>query len=387
MIDKRERGHRKIAGGMTAWPYRKVSALVICLIGILVGCLVIGPDGLKTILRAHNDFRAFYIGGRLIGSGGLYDETRVLAAQQQTFGEASVHLMMLRLPFYYIFVAPLSLLPYRAASLVWTGGEVLAITLFVILYPWGDRTVLAMVCCWSFPLLWSIAGGQDIAFLLLILAGGLWAFDRQKYVLAGLVLSLCAIKFQFFLLGPLLIFAKLGLRRKWRTVASLLLGLTALLALSFLAAGRAWPGKYLATILSPAVSPSGEIMPNLHGFAANFPTLPFLEIFLSVLVIGMVWFVVRRRKSFEVAMAATLAGGLLLSRHSYVGDCAILIPALFVFVREPVRFAVRWCAFALLLPLPYVFAVVRSSAIIPVTLVLFLLLAATLDSTAEEKPA
>jgi hypothetical protein len=133
------------------------------------------------------------------------------------------------------------------------------------------------------------------------------------------VLSLCAIKFQFFLLVPLLIFGDFGPRKgKWHTAAGFLLGLTALVAVSFLAAGRDWPGKYVATILSPVVSPSEKIMPNLHGFAANFPSLPLLEAFLSVLVIGMAWWVVRRG-SLESDVAAVLLGGLLLSgrlRHS-----------------------------------------------------------------------
>jgi len=271
-------------------------------------------------------------------------------------------------------------LPFRTAWLFWTVGQVLANVFFVRLYPWGDRTALAMVCCWSLPLLWSLAAGQDVTFLLLILAGGLWAFERQKYFLAGLVLSLCAIKFHLFLLVPLLMFGEQGLRKGTRrTAAGISLGLTALLAVSFAAAGRDWPGKYVSTILNPAVSQGVETMPNLHGLAANFPRLPFLEVFLSLLVIAMVWRVVRR-SSFEVGLAAVLVGGLLLSRHSYLWDCAILIPALFAFIRTPSGFAVRWCAFVLLSPLPYIFLFIRS-ATIPVTLFLLLLVAVTLDST------
>ena len=133
-------------------PSYRAAPFAICLIGILATCFVIGPDALRTMFQARNDFRAFYVGGKLAGSEGLYDTTRILAAQQQTFGEADVHLMMVRLPFYYLLVAPLARLPYRTAWLLWTGGEVLAIILFILLYPWGDRSVLAMVCCWSFPL-------------------------------------------------------------------------------------------------------------------------------------------------------------------------------------------------------------------------------------------
>ena len=353
-------------------------AFAVCLIGILAGCFVIGPDGLRTSVQGHNDFRAFYIGGRLVGSDGLYDVARVVAAQQRTFGEVNPHTMMVRPPFYYTFVAPLARLPFRTAWLLWTVGQVLAVVFFVRLYPWGDRAELAMVCCWSLPLLWSIAAGQDFAFLLLILAGGLWAFERQKYWLAGLVLSLCAIKFHLFLLVPLLMFGEQGLRKgRWRTAAGLLLGLTALLAVSFLVAGRDWPGKYVPVILSPDVSLGVKIMPNLHGLAANFPGLPFLEVFLSLLVIGMVWWVVRRG-SFETGLGAVLVGGLLLSRHAYLWDCAILIPALFAFIRRPSGLAVRWCAFALLLPVPYVFLIVRS-ATIPVILFFLMLVVVALD--------
>jgi hypothetical protein len=348
------------------------------MIGILAGCLVMGPGVLNTSFQGHNDFRAFYIGGRLVGGDALYDVARVVAAQRQTFGEVNPHTMMVRPPFYYTFVAPLARLPFRTAWLLWTVGQVLAMVLFVRLYPWGDRTALAMVCCWSLPLLWSFAAGQDFAFLLLILAGGLWAFERQKYLLAGLVLSLCAIKFHLFLLVPLLTFGEQRLRKGvWRTAAGLMLGLTALLTGSFLVAGRDWPQKYVSMILNPEVSLGVKIMPNLHGLAANFPGLPFLEVFLSLLVIGMVWWVVRRR-SFETGVAAVLVGGLLLSRHSYLWDCAILIPALFAFIRNPSGFAVRWCALALVPPVLYIFLIVRS-ATIPVTLFFLLLVAVTLD--------
>jgi hypothetical protein len=126
---------------------KPAAAFAVCLIGISIGCFFIGPYGLKNSFQAHNDFRAFYIGGRLAGGDRLYDANAALAAQQQTLGEGNVHMLMVRPPFYYVFVAPLARLPYRTAWLLWVLGEVLAAVLFVCLYSAADRTALAKVCC------------------------------------------------------------------------------------------------------------------------------------------------------------------------------------------------------------------------------------------------
>jgi len=227
---------------------------------------------------------------------------------------------------------------------------------------------LAIACCWSLPLVFSTAIGQDIGFVLLILRATLRAFDSEQRLLAGLILSLCLIKFHLFLLLPLLFLGK----REWRLASGFSLGAAFLLVVSF-AAGWDWPQSYISLNL-PAVSEDSRLMPNIHGLAAHFPGRELVEFFLSATVIALVWFAYRRA-GFEVALAATLLGGLLLTRHAYMQDCAILVGSLVTLFQRPANLVVRNCALVLLLPFSYVFFFVQGGSI---TAALFLLLLAAI---------
>jgi len=344
---------------------KPVLAVVLCLLGIGVNCLIIGPGALTIAYHGQNDFRLFYTGGKLAGSEGLYNQRQVLGAQRELFGESSEKLMPVRLPFYYALLTPLARLPYRLALALWTASNILGIAFFVFLSPAEGRVPLAIACCWSLPIVFSIAMGQDLGFLLLILAASLRAWSGQRRLLAGLILSLCLIKFHLFLLLPLLF---LG-RREWRVAAGFFSGLVFWLIVSF-ASLRDWPRSYLALILDPAVSPGSGHMPNLHGLTAALPGGGVMEVLLSLAVIALVWRVIRGA-NFTVAWAATLLGSMLLTRHVYLQDCAILVGPLVTILRSATHPLARNSAFVLLLPLPYVFVFTQRGS---VAAMLFLLL-------------
>lgn len=134
-----------------------------------------------------------------------------------------------------------------------------------------------------------------------------------------------------------------------------------------------WPQSYLALILDPAVSPDSGLMPNLHGLTRNLPGREFVEILLSLTVIALVWLVVRGA-NFEIALAATLLGSILLTRHVYLQDCAILVGPLVTIFRITTNLLTRSCAFVLLLPLSYVFILIQRGSV--TAMILFLLLGA-----------
>jgi len=322
-------------------------AVALCLIGLAVNCVIVGPSAFQSALEGRNDFKLFYIGGKLAGSKSLYDQNQVLEAQREAFGEANRKLMPVRLPFYYAFLSPLARLPYKLALLLWAGSNLLAIALFVRLYPSGTRTHLAIACCWSLPLIFSIAIGQDLGIMLLLLSATLYTLQAGKRLLAGLILSLCLIKFNLVLLLPLLFLGK----REWRLASGFSTGSAVLLMVSFI--GRwDWPQAYISLILDPAVSPSSYLMPNLHSMAAKIPGRELVEFFLSLTVIAAVWCVVRRAR-FDVALAATLLGSILLTRHVYVQDCAILLGSLVTLFERFANPVLRICSIVLLLPIAY----------------------------------
>jgi hypothetical protein len=156
---------------------------------------------------------------------------------------------------------------------------------------------------------------------------------------------MCAPKFHLFLLVPLMIF----LQRRWRLGSGFLTGASALLVLSFMAGGPKWPLAYYTLLRSSSISPGVNIMPNLHGLFASYPHATVLEFLGGALVAAAVG-VVSRRCSFEIALAATLVGGLLVSHHAYPADGVVLIPALLLLTREADSAGLRAIAFVLLTP-------------------------------------
>jgi hypothetical protein len=351
-----------------ARPLSRLVAAALCLIGLAVNCAIMGPGAFRSASEGRNDFRQFYIGGKLAGSGSSYDQSRIVEAQRAAFGYSNLHLTPVRLPFYYSLLSPLARLPYRLALLLWTVSTVLAAVFFVSLYPGVPRRQFAIAGCWSLPLVFSIAIGQDVSFILLILAVTLRVLYAGSPLLAGLILSLCAIKFNLFLLLPLLFLGK----REWRLAAGFSVGTIVLVAVSFIAAGPGWVRSYVALILDPAVDPNSPLMPNLHSLAAHFPGREFVEFFLSLTVIVLVWCIVRRAR-FDVALAATLLGSILLTRHAYLQDCAILAGSLVTLFEAFGSPLVRSCALALLLPFAYLFILIREGAVVAALYLLLLI--------------
>ena len=352
------------------------AVLLLCLLGILLIFAAVGPDSIYSIFHERSDFRHFYIGAKIVNSGDLYDVDHVLATQNKLFGATTRSEFPTRLPFYYVFLSPLAELPFNVGQWLWLAGMTMAIMASVWLNAGLGRTRMVIACCWSCPLVFSLPVGQDIALVLLILGAASWAvYARRNWWLAGLLFSLCLIKFNLILLCPLLIIGK----AKWRLAAGFMAGSTSLLAISFLVAGWDWPGEYLAEVFDPLVSPGLASMPNIHGLMFNFQQPRALEYLLSFTVIGLVWWVVRNR-SFGVAAAVTLMGSLLLSQHAYLTDCAILIPPLLTLTRPNNGRLVRYCALLLLLPVPYVITFFRQSGSGLAVLLLVLLLAIAFDS-------
>ncbi len=81
--------------------------VVLCLLGLAVNCAIMGPGAFRSASEGRNDFRQFYIGAKLAGSGSSYDQGRIVEAQREAFGYSNLHLTPVRLPFYYLLLSPL----------------------------------------------------------------------------------------------------------------------------------------------------------------------------------------------------------------------------------------------------------------------------------------
>jgi hypothetical protein len=84
-----------------------------------------------------------------------------------------------------------------------------------------------------------------------------------------------------------------------------------------------------------------------------------------------VWSIVRRAR-FDVALAAILLGSILLTRHAYLQDCAIIIGSLVMLFRRFTHPLICGCALALLLPFTYVLSLRQGGGVIAALYLLLL---------------
>ena len=271
------------------------------------------------IAAGDNDFQAFWVSGKLVLRGQLYDTPAFQAGERAILGYANPETQATRPPCFALGFWPLAQLPYRTAWLIWAAILAGAVLGFIRLWP--DRRAAALACCWSAGLCAAAVNGQDGPLILLWL-GIAWRIRERRPGLAGLVLSLCAAKFHIFVFLPLLLWRHKMLR-------GFLMGAGILLAVSFAAGGWDWPRQYAAVILAQPVSPHAAIMPNLHGLFEPWPHGGMWEIAASLLV-GAAVLAVVRRADFAAGLAAVLVGGLLVSHHAYLYDCMLLLPALLI---------------------------------------------------------
>lgn len=328
---------------------RSLPALSLCAAGLLLVYGSVFRTGFDRIRAGADDFLAFYAGARLAGTSSLYDPAAVERVQLQAARQTSPALAFVRLPWCAVVLRPLARLSYSAAHTLWFALRVLAVAAFVFLWRLPGRMAAAVVCCWSLPLAAALGNGQDVPFLLLWLALFVALDNRGRPFWAGMVLSLCTAKFHLFLLLPVLFVA----HRKWAVVAGAAAGCAVLGAICWLGAPPDWPMQFLRAISRAQIAPMAQTMPTLHGLLPGAWEWPATA--LVVLLSG--WAILRLE--YPRALAVALAGGLLIARHAYMQDAAILIPAILILWSKGRTQIERYAAFAAAMPLPWLFLIRR----------------------------
>jgi hypothetical protein len=323
--------------------------MAVWLAGIVVPVLLFWPP-LYTIARnrastGDNDFLAFYVSGQLVLQGKLYNMPAFQAAEAKILTNSVPALLLkrqaVRPPFFAAVFWPLAQLPFGVASAIWMVVLLGASIGFVCLWP--DRTAAAIACCWSAGLSACMVSAQDPPLILLWLAIGIRIRKAHPF-LAGMLFALCAAKFHIFVFLPVLLWR----HRLWR--GFLACGI-ALAGVSFAAGGWHWPQQYYAALSQDVVSPGVENMANLRGLFVSWPHAAAWEIGASLLVaaavIAVVW-----KADFMSGLTVVLLGGMLVSHHAYVQDCALLIPVVLIALRDiPEWLLARWWG---LIPLAFV---------------------------------
>jgi hypothetical protein len=292
-------------------------ALIALAFGGLVLLAVISKPYWQDVALGHTDFLAFYAGGRLAFTPGLYDPQQAMAEQLRAAHVMGEGTYFIRLPWFAAAMWPLARLPYIPAQFLWQFLLTSGLIAFVILWPRPPLAIRATILCYSLPALMNLRMGQDVPLLLACMAASLALLHREKPVLAGLVLSLTLAKFHLFLpLFPSVLFA-----RRWRFAAGLFSGAAFLLAASFLVSGPDWPQRFLAAIGDPATTPRVIVTPSFYYLIHGSP--------LGLGAIGMglmILYLRRARKDVEFLIAAAPVVILPLLPHAGAYDCLLLTP-------------------------------------------------------------
>jgi hypothetical protein len=270
----------------------------------------------------QNDFLQLYAGAKLSGTPDLYSPVAARRIHREATGVELVGVYYSRPPFYAALLRPLGMLPYRVAYWTFESISFAAFAVFLVLFvPQCKELVLFSSLC--FPLLSDFLNGQDVTLVLLLAAGSILAIRNDHEFLAGLFLSLCAIKGHLFVLTPLVFL----IHRRWRVLAGGATGGFILLTVSFLTDGWDWLRRYLALLQNPELHPNPSSMPNLRGLifgmaGAEHPAAYWL---LTILVVAAVAWLAWRIQDLEMAFAMSLVAGLLVGYHAYLQDAVLLL--------------------------------------------------------------
>jgi hypothetical protein len=305
-----------------------------------------------------SDFMEYYSAGRLILAGhgaALYDWNVIGPLQTALVGH--VHtvfgiLAYLYPPYFVIALSPLAALPYGPARLIWLGINCLLLAGTLAALEHYSRAPHRMGVAFragavaSLPVFLALITGQVSLLLLALLVACVLLAERGQDAWSGAVLALAAVK-PFYVL-PLLMVVLLG--RRWRMLAGLavtvgITGIAAILVcgvriyasyLRILLEVSSWQGRPIHGPLwyhGQPVAPSTYAPVWNHSFAGFAQLLGIswwvgLALAMSLAALGLVAWITRERGPNDLALAAAVPAGLLISPHTLAYDlCILLIPA------------------------------------------------------------
>ncbi len=300
------------------------------------------------------DYNQFYSGGRLVGTGHVYDWDALRKVEAEHGPEVPTG----RLPVVLYGHKLLGLLPYDIARCLWTVGGVAAMIAFSAFWPGTRRLYMMVALAWSMSGTLALLFGQDLPYWLMFFTAGLVLIERKHPVSAGVAFSLCVCKFHLALGIPVMLVSQ----KRWKTLIAGAVATFVWLACCFVLEGTQWPMQYMKFEKMPSFSPAPQRMPNLHGLVSWFPWPNALETISALAILFLLWLVCRRATDVGAAGAAAATCGFLVSHHSYGGDCTLLIPlAVLTIQRQGAPSWMKIWAGIMLSPVPVVLLISEQS--------------------------
>ena len=292
---------------------------------------IVAASALRNLIEPGGiDFIAFWAAAKLAlasDPSAAYD----LVVHRRVEEDAAIFLG--QMPFAYpppflLLIAPIALLPFPIAALVWIAASVLALTLAVRRCLPGK---LALVMAFPPVFICGMLGQNGLLFAALgIVAFGL--LGTRPFV-AGLILGLFAMKPQLALLLPVALIAG----REWRAVAGAACSVLLLTAISFaFLGGPAWQG-FLAMMQGfGEVAAQGQT--GWQRLASPFAALRIVgaptivaaaaHLMIAVFAAASVWRIWRNPALNDTRAPVFAAATLLASPYLYMHDQVLLVLAI-----------------------------------------------------------
>jgi hypothetical protein len=315
---------------------------------ILLGGYVIGAIawiGLADGLIDHNgkplgtDFSNIYAAGTLTLNGepeASFDPVRQHAAEVAVFGRQVPFYGWHYPPLFLLVAAPLALLPYAVALIVWLAST-FALYLAVVrsILPRPETVLLAA----AFPAVFINVGHGHNGFLTAALIGGALLTIDRKPALAGVLIGLLAYKPQFGVLIPLIL---VGTSR-WAVFAYAAVTLLAVTALSIALLGlEPWNAfvqfsHFTRTVVLEAGDTGWEKIQTLFSavrmFGGSVTTAYAAQTGLALLVAASVVRLWRSDAASELKASGLICASLLTTPYMLDYDLIVLSIAIAFFAR------------------------------------------------------
>jgi hypothetical protein len=277
----------------------------------------------------RNDFRLVY-GAALTAWRYGYDHLYDLAAQKSVVeGLGAYWSPYLNPPPLVWLGTPFLALPFGVAILLWTA--LLASAAFLAWYvvaPGPGLTRLAHLALFAglFPTAFGLMVGQPVALVAAAVAAAWWLAEHDRPVLAGLALSLVAIKPQLALLVPLCMLAS-GHRR----IFAAWLGATAVMVVvTVVLLGGEGLQRY-RDALSLASQWESTRRYAIAGPLGLGPQVYVVEALVTMVAVAAAWR--HRNRGTALPIAAGVVGSLLFTPYVGFQDFAMLVVAGWLVIR------------------------------------------------------
>lgn len=254
---------------------QKIAGIIITL-SLIGGMIFLRTQMSKTFDYQNSNFAFFWLSGRMILEGeSPYNETQYLAGHD-TYGIKwrPNNIFPYPLPLALIFI-PFGLISLANAYILWQIVSLVSIALiiFILLSHWKEsaqRRLLIPIFAFMFffgPLYLTLFTGSIGAIAALVILGAILLFEKDKSLLAGIVLSLTILKPPQGL--PILLLAGIWFlaRRDWKAILGVAIGGVSLLFIGMIQ-DPLWAIKFLGA--------SQAVMDRTQGVHSNVWAFSYL---------------------------------------------------------------------------------------------------------------